>query len=318
MGPLLETFYNYFKDEHLNSPLKRLWKRISDEMRECIQCISQHHQALEMYDTEYELTCISPLLDVLQTLDEERVTQHLREINARVAREEYDPDRDNAEVVSVMYEILMFPILLDDQSLFTEFETFIEAIDNKHELALEGQQQFPGVYALFFFKRRVRSVGHRLAGSMGKLRRVTELEPLQPLLKKFIGLLETEVLPFIPETSRPRSKLDRVSIWLGIKSLLGFLEPPAFEEGILERYPIFLDLVLNHISGDSTSLEALQDGEHEKQRRHFLYFLLHQVPVSSNFSVLTRKKACQVMPAVKNGGISTRKICCYLERGVWI
>lgn len=27
-----------------------------------------------------------------------------------------------------------------------------------------------GVYALFFFKRRVRSVGHRLAGSMGKLR----------------------------------------------------------------------------------------------------------------------------------------------------
>jgi hypothetical protein len=43
------------------------------------------------------------------------------------------------------------------------------------------------------------------------------------------------------------------------------------------------------------SLEALQDGEHEKQRRHFLYFLLHQVPVSSNFSVLTRKKACQVL-----------------------
>lgn len=42
------------------------------------------------------------------------------------------------------------------------------------------------------------------------------------------------------------------------------------------------------------SLEALQDGEHEKQRRHFLYFLLHQVPVSNNFSVLTRQKACQV------------------------
>lgn len=42
------------------------------------------------------------------------------------------------------------------------------------------------------------------------------------------------------------------------------------------------------------SLEALQDGEHEKQRRHFLYFLLHQVPVSSNFNVLTRKLACKV------------------------
>jgi senataxin len=37
------------------------------------------------------------------------------------------------------------------------------------------------------------------------------------------------------------------------------------------------------------SLEALRDGEHEKQRRHFLYFLLHQVPVSSNFSLLARR-----------------------------
>lgn len=42
------------------------------------------------------------------------------------------------------------------------------------------------------------------------------------------------------------------------------------------------------------SLEALQDEEHKKQRRHFLYFLLHQVTVSSNFSNLMRKKACQV------------------------
>lgn len=108
MCPLLETFYNYFKDEHPDSPLKQLWKRISDEMRKCIQCISQHHQALEMYDREYELSCIIPLLDVLQTLDEERVTQHLREINARIAREEYDPACDNAEVVSIMYEVFFF------------------------------------------------------------------------------------------------------------------------------------------------------------------------------------------------------------------
>lgn len=32
---------------------------------------------------------------------------------------------------------------------------------------------------------------------------------------------------------------------------LGFLEPSALEEGILECYPIFLDTVLNQISGDS-------------------------------------------------------------------
>ncbi|EXC33624.1 hypothetical protein L484_013821 [Morus notabilis] len=315
MGPLLETFYNYFKDERDDSPLRRLWRRISEEMRQCVQCVTQHHQAQEMYNMEYELSSIGPLFDVLQSLDEERVTTHLKEINAKLVQDDYDPACGDAEVISVMYEVLMFPRLLDDQSLFTEFENFIEAIDNIHELALYGQQQFPGVYALFFFKRRVRSVGYRLAGSMGKLRRATDLEPLQPLIKKFIGFLEAEVLPSATKTSRPRAELDRVSIWLGIKSLLGFLEAPAFEEGILEQYPIFFDIVLNHISSDSIdfsyavaclrllfemlevqllqSLEALQDGEHEKQRRHFLYFLLHQVPVSSNFSVLTRQKACQ-------------------------
>ncbi|XP_058227710.1 uncharacterized protein LOC131336079 isoform X2 [Rhododendron vialii] len=249
----------------------------------------------------------------------------------------------------------MFPMLLDDQSLVTEFQVFIEAIDNSHELSLAGHQQYPGVYALFFLKsRRARFIGLRLAGNMGKLRRPTDLEPLQPLLKKCIGLLETEVLPLAVETSRPRVQLERTTVWLGIKALLGFLEPPAFEEGILERYPIFLSIVLNHISDDSgefsyavnclrllfemlgcklwlratlspsvmrntllgqcfhtrnekshkeifdlfqpflQSLEALQDGEHEKQRRHFIYFLLHQVPFSSNFSILMRKKACQI------------------------
>lgn len=37
----------------------------------------------------------------------------------------------------------MFPMLLDDQSLFIEFEKFIEAIDGLHELALDGHQKFP-------------------------------------------------------------------------------------------------------------------------------------------------------------------------------
>lgn len=37
----------------------------------------------------------------------------------------------------------MFPILLDDQSLATEFQLFIEAIDNSHELTLDGHQQYP-------------------------------------------------------------------------------------------------------------------------------------------------------------------------------
>lgn len=46
-----------------------------------------------------------------------------------------------------------------------------------------------------------------------------DLEPLQPLLKKFIGCLEADALPSALETSTTRAQLDRVSLWIGIKSL---------------------------------------------------------------------------------------------------
>ncbi|KAI3786251.1 hypothetical protein L1987_45386 [Smallanthus sonchifolius] len=370
MGPLLETFYNYFKDDRPDSPLKLLWKRVSEELQDCMQCICQHHQAKDTYAMEYELSSIGPLLVVLCRLDEERVTNQLKAINTRIAQGKYDPVKDNAKVISVMYEVLMFPVLLDDQSLAIEFQIFMETIDDLHELTLAGHQQYPGVYALLFLKnRRCRSIGFRLAGNMGKLRSAEDLDHLQPLLKKCIVLLETEVVPTSSESSRPRMQLDRVTVWLGIKALLGFLEPHAFEEGILERHSSFLSIVLNHISDDSLefsyainclrllfdmlgcklwlratlspsvmrdtllgqcfhtqdekshkeifdlfppflqSLEALQDGEHKKQRRHFLYFLLHQVTVSSNFSTLMRKKACQIALLIIHRGYKMNPSC---------
>jgi senataxin len=37
---------------------------------------------------------------------------------------------------------------------------------------------------------------------------------------------------------------------------LGFLEAPAFEDGILEKYPIFLNIVLNHVSDDGSDLSC--------------------------------------------------------------
>lgn len=137
----------------------------------------------------------------------------------------------------------------------------------------------------------------------------------------------------------------------------------------MEHYPIFLSIVLNHISDDSLefsfavnclrilfemlgcklwlsatlspnvmlntllgqcfhtrnekshkdifdlfqpflqSLEALQDGEHEKQRRHCLYFLLHQVTVSSNFSILMRRKACQIALRIIHRGYQMNPPC---------
>ncbi|CAL9102821.1 unnamed protein product [Musa textilis] len=370
MGPLLETFHNFFKDTNSVSPLKLLWKRVSRELGHCTQCICQHHQAQEYYNVEYETDSVDPLLTVLHCLDEERVTEHLKDINMRIRCKEYDPESRGTEVVSVMFEVLMFPILLDDQSLVNEFQFFIEAVDESHEVTLSSNQQYPGIYALLFLKGgRARAVGFRLAGCMGKLRRATDLEPLQPLLRKYIGFLEAEILPSASEVLRPRVQLERIHVWNGIKTLLGFLEAEALEDGILEKYPVFLSIVLNHISDDTPefsfavaclrtlfemlgcklwlrttlspsmmrntllgqcfhtlnekshkdifdlflpflqSLESLQDGEHEKQRRHFLYFLLHQVTQSRNFSNLMRKNACKIALLIIQRGYSMNPPC---------
>ncbi|KAG1331997.1 hypothetical protein COCNU_02G019650 [Cocos nucifera] len=203
MQPLLETFHDYFKDTNNNSPCKVIWKRISRELRHCTQCIWQHHQAQETYSAEYELDTVDPLLKVLHCLDEERITEHLKEINAGLLNKEYDPRYHGDEVVSVMFEILTYPIVLDDQSLVNEFQIFLEAVDKCCEVTLTGNHQYLGVYALLFFKSgRARAIGLRLAGRMGKLK-------------------------------------------------LGFLEAPAFEDGILEKYPVFLSIVLNHVSDDT-------------------------------------------------------------------
>lgn len=118
MGPQLEIFYNYFKDERNDSPLKLLWKRISEEMQFCVQCISQHHQAQEMYSLEYDMGTVGHLLNVLQSLDEERVTQHLRHINARLACQEYNPQSDYNEVVAVMYEVVSYDLHLSFHILY--------------------------------------------------------------------------------------------------------------------------------------------------------------------------------------------------------
>lgn len=41
------------------------------------------------------------------------------------------------------FQVLMFPFFFDDMSLCTEFEKFVESIDNIHELAFAENQEFP-------------------------------------------------------------------------------------------------------------------------------------------------------------------------------
>ena len=49
---------------------------------------------------------------MLQCLDEERVITHLREINIKLVKDDYDSASGNAEVVSVMYEVCESPFQL--------------------------------------------------------------------------------------------------------------------------------------------------------------------------------------------------------------
>ncbi|EEE69980.1 hypothetical protein OsJ_29879 [Oryza sativa Japonica Group] len=276
MGPFLETFLGYFDDQEENSPPRTIWKRISEELNVCAQCVCEHHQAQKDFDSEYR-SGVDALLKVLRLLDEERVTEHLRQMNAKAQLKEYKPSCHDAEV-SIMFEVLMYPILLDDLSLANQFQTFIERIDEIFEVSLSTNQQYPGVYALLFFKScKARAIGLRLARSMGKLRKAVDLDPLQPLLQKYINFLEAEVLPSTSESPRPRVQLKRADIWLGFKSLY--------------------------------SLEALQDGDHEKQRRNILYFLLYQVTRSSNFSSLMRKTATKIALLIVQRGYTMNPPC---------
>ena len=59
-----------------------------------------------MYKMEYEYSTIGALIDVLQKLDYERVTLHLKDINERIAGQKYDPARDSTEVVNALYEVI--------------------------------------------------------------------------------------------------------------------------------------------------------------------------------------------------------------------
>lgn len=138
MAPLLETFHAF-----PSPPLRRLWARLSQELALCTTCVSHHHHAIDSYAADFLSDSVAPLLRTLHALDEDRLMRHLRAINVKLRAGRYDPDCDSAQVVSLMFEVFMFPVLLDDSSLATEFQSFIETIDASYELNLSSQQQYP-------------------------------------------------------------------------------------------------------------------------------------------------------------------------------
>ncbi|KAI5072739.1 hypothetical protein GOP47_0013117 [Adiantum capillus-veneris] len=375
--PLLEPFYSYYQVSENNS-VKVLWRRFSQELRKCTRCVLQYYKAKELYATEFLEDIVGTLLAVLRKMDEERVATHLHEILCKMKSDSLNSEKDSEEIICVLFEVMRFPALLDDAEIDSAFIKFLQYVENTYDLSLATDQCYAGVYALFFHNdQATRRIALRLAGAFGKLRTAGDLEPIQPVLQKHMHYLEfdlfdskkaingkassdvdsratEEPLSSSVAKGRPRAQCTRESLWIGLKTLLGMLEPAAFEEGVVERYPVFLSIVLNHASEASPvfwnalhclkllldvlgyklwikttfspgvmrstligqcfhtreekmhkaifdlfqpflqSLEALQDGEYERQRRNILYFLLQQVGHSRNFSGLMSKKASQI------------------------
>ncbi|KAJ7567512.1 hypothetical protein O6H91_02G151200 [Diphasiastrum complanatum] len=387
--PLLEPFHNYQNGFKGNPMLGVLWKRMSLEMRRCIQCVVQYHKAQDFYKSEFLEGIVRPLLDVLQMLDNERVAGHMFDILQRVKLSAFNPGTDSSEVICVMYEVLTFSSFLEDVAVSEVFTPFLQYVHATHDVSLAGGQRYPGLYTLFFHSNQdVRRISLALANPLGFFINATELEPVQPFLEKCMKQVEYDLFD-MDKTSFGKGRLKAVqkgaewittntkqgdwsrvgltreSVWIGLQTLLGLLKAQALEEGVVERHPSFVSMVLNHVSEATPvfwnalrclklllevlgyklwlrttfapgvmrntllsqcfhtheekihkaifdlfqpflqSLESLQDGEYERQRRHLLYFLLQQVPFSRNFSALMSKKACQIAFFIVAGGYRT-------------
>ncbi|MCO5611008.1 hypothetical protein L7F22_065256 [Adiantum nelumboides] len=330
-------------------------------------------------------------------MDEERVATHLHEILCKMKSNSLNSEKDSEEIICVLFEVMRFPALLDDAEVDSVFVKFLQYVERTYDLSLAADQCYAGVYALFFHNdQSTRRIALRLAAAFGKLRTAVDLEPIQPVLQKHMQYLEFDLFdskkPFSGKSSssvascaaeepssssvaksRPRAQCTRESLWIGLKTLLGMLEPATFEEGVVERYPFFLSIVLNHASEASPvfwnalhclkllldvlgyklwikttfspgvmrstligqcfhtreekmhkaifdlfqpflqSLEALQDGEYERQRRNILYFLLQQVGHSRNFSGLMSKKARQIAFLIILRGFKMHPACPPME-----
>lgn len=102
--PFLEVFSNYTKELDPSSAVIYLWKRISKELRRCTRCIKLHHQGQAFFRDEYEADAVLHIMDVVETLDKERVVAHLKDLAVKVKDGTESADSDLSEFVCIFYE----------------------------------------------------------------------------------------------------------------------------------------------------------------------------------------------------------------------
>ncbi|KAG0553297.1 hypothetical protein KC19_12G000100 [Ceratodon purpureus] len=277
MDPLLEPFSFFF--EQPQSDLHALWRRLCSELNACTKCVIAYHGSKERYSKTYHEAHVEPLLTVLQVLDEDRVATHLQTLMNIVREEKFDSRKHTMEVITVLFEVLMFPSLLEDAEVSERFAPFLLYVEETHDLALAKGPQYPGVYTLLVHSdQQVRRVAFTLVLSLEKIKDVQEMESIAPLLEKIMHCLEFEEFELgtsgvgqmnvnagITQSShvgklRPRVRFKREALWRGLIKILERLQPAALEEGIVERYSVFVSIVLNRVSeyDDSVFYDVLK------------------------------------------------------------
>eukprot|EP00850_Spirogloea_muscicola_P007996 SM000041S15555 [mRNA] locus=s41:680126:694929:- [translate_table: standard] len=278
MLPLLEPFYHY--DSHATtaesaapeSDLVQLWRRVKADLSACTRCIAAYHRGQAYYAQEFEDEVVAPLLDVLRRLDAERVSERCQSLLAKVVAKQYDPVHDGASNICLMFEVLIYPALLDDAEVFESFGPLLKYLVDKHDLKFEPRQSYPpsecscllfcwlGLYWLLVHPDAgVRRAAHTLANGIGKFKNGDSLKPLESLIRQFSHQLEFNlfgaetlhtVINLKPGASlrKTREPPTKEVLWLGLQHLMALMEPAAVEMGLVRAHPALVSIVINHVS----------------------------------------------------------------------
>eukprot|EP00898_Chlorokybus_atmophyticus_P002657 jgi/Chlat1/3392/Chrsp23S03726 len=252
--PMLEIFFHV----DASKEVKALWNRAARQLGACAQCVVQHHAAIAALREEYDDGSVEPLLQVLQRLNEARMSQQLT-----VALQTLDATGAGAQQVDTtgitLFEVLSYPTLLEDLEINHKAANLVLQLASTHDIEFAEGERYPGLYTFLMHpNERVRSIVHPMTQRLGRFGSAEEIAVIEPQLKKCMHWLEFDLFDdnglAVVQTNdqaRPRFRQSKLELWSGLHRILCLLDPGVLETEVLARYPAFVSIVLNHIGETS-------------------------------------------------------------------
>ncbi|GBG87746.1 hypothetical protein CBR_g45900 [Chara braunii] len=285
--PSIEPLFymNKRRDGETVSVVEELWARMSKELAHCVHCVKRRHEGLQEYfNIVQDGESAARLSRIMDRLEMERVAGVVKDLWTQIDQRQFMVQEfgfDN--LVTVIYEVLSYPWLLDDAEIFYEFGKVLHYIHEEFSLELADGSEYGGLFWLLFHNdSNVRLDATHLIEKHEELKTAKDMEKIQPLLMKCMTMLERnqfseeEVAISLslkgrvssaeghtgPEEAgtsgshaqaeedsiRPKTTFKRVQVWNGIYKILDLAETRALEVGIVEQYVSFLSIVVDHVS----------------------------------------------------------------------